>query len=167
MKFAVLLPVLMALGAGSSVMVFDKQHRRAGLAFFLAWFVPGAGHLLLGRPVKAAFLFLILAALYVTGLWLSGWKYVSFDDNPFYYVGQFGSGVTTLLAQLFEEPKAFPRPDFPTKWVDPAMLYVCVAGLLNIVVTVGVFDAVRPALKESGSPPSEPPKAVESLGEKK
>lgn len=24
------------------------------------------------------------------------------------------------------------------------MLYVCVAGLLNVVVTVGVFDAVRP-----------------------
>jgi uncharacterized protein DUF6677 len=167
MKFAVLLSLLMTLGAASSVMIFDKQHRRTGLAFFLAWFVPGAGHLLLGRPVKAACLFLILAAMYVTGLWLSGWRYVSFDDNPFYYVGQFGSGVTTLLAQLFEEPKAFPRPDFPTKWVDPAMLYVCVAGLLNIVVSVGVFDAARPALEASEASPSGPPQAPESPGEKK
>ncbi len=150
----------MGLGLMAATMLFDKHHRRTGAAFFLAWFVPGAGHLLLGRPVKAAVLFLILATLYVTGLWLSGWRYVSFDDNPFYYVGQFGSGVTTLLGQLFAEPKAFPREDLPTKWIDPALLYVCVAGLLNIVVTVGVFDAVRPTKAP------EPAKALEPEGEK-
>ncbi len=144
MRVGVFLAISMLAGLAASLMVFEKRHRRTGAAFFLAWFVPGAGHLLLGRHVKAAVLFSILAAMYVTGLWLSGWKFVSFDDNPFYYVGQFGSGLTTLLAQAFAEPKAFPRPDFPTKWIDPAMLYVCVAGLLNIVVTVGVFDAARP-----------------------
>jgi hypothetical protein len=156
----------MGLGLMAATMLFDKHHRRTGAAFFLAWFVPGAGHLLLGRPVKAAVLFLILATLYVTGLWLSGWRYVSFDDNPFYYVGQFGSGVTTLLGQLFAEPKAFPREDLPTKWIDPALLYVCVAGLLNIVVTVGVFDAVRPAPKASEAHPPGPAKAPEAEGEK-
>jgi len=135
---------VMILGLLAATLLLEREHRKTGAAFFLAWFVPGAGHLLLGRPVKAAVLFLILAALYVSGLWLSGWKLVSFDDNPFYYVGQFGSGITTVLGQLLAEPKAFPRDDLPTKWIDPAMLYVCVAGLLNIVVTVGVFDAARP-----------------------
>ena len=167
MKLMWPLTLFMAFGLLASQVVFSKEHRRTGLAFFLAWFVPGAGHLALGRPVKAAFLFFILATLYVSGLWLSGWKFVSFDDNPFYYVGQFGSGVTTLLAQVFEEPKAYPRADFPTKWIDPALLYVCVAGLLNIVVTVGVFDAARPSAKGSGEPPPGPPKAPESPGETK
>jgi len=145
----------MLMGLLGSAVFFEREHRKTGAAFFLAWFVPGAGHLLLGRPVKAAALFLILAGLYVTGLWLSGWRLVSFDDNPFYYVGQFGSGITTALGRLLAEPKAFPRDDLPSKWIDPALLYVCVAGLLNIVVTVGVFDAVRPA------------KAPEAGGEKK
>jgi len=135
---------MMLLGMLGAWFLLEREHRKTGAAFFLAWFVPGAGHLLLGRPAKAAVLFLILAGLYVSGLWLSGWKLVSFDDNPFYYVGQFGSGITTVLGQLLSEPKAFPRDDLPTKWIDPALLYVCVAGLLNIVVTVGVFDAVRP-----------------------
>ena len=145
MKLMWPMTLFMLFGLLASQVMFSKEHRRTGLAFFLAWFVPGAGHLVLGRPVKAAFLFLILAALYVSGLWLSGWRFVSFDDNPFYYVGQFGSGVTTVLAQVFEVPKAFPRPDLPIKWIDPALLYVCVAGLLNVVVTVAVLDAARPA----------------------
>ncbi|HKS16397.1 MAG TPA: DUF6677 family protein [Planctomycetota bacterium] len=154
MRFGLVLALVMLLASFSSFLLFDPRHRRTGFAFFAAWFVPGAGHLVLGRPVKALALFLILATLYVTGLWLSGWKYVSFDDNPFYYVGQFGSGVTTLLAQFFGEPKGYPSDAFPTKWVDPAMLYVCVAGLLNVVVTVGVFDAVRP--EEAAAAPGSP-----------
>jgi hypothetical protein len=143
-SFGYVLAALMLLGLLGSSVMFEREHRRTGAAFFLAWFVPGAGHLLLGRPVKAAVLFLILATLYVSGLYLSGWRLVSFDDNPFYYVGQFGSGITTALGRILAEPKAYPRADVPTKWIDPALLYVCVAGLLNIVVAVGVFDAVRP-----------------------
>ncbi|HZN61094.1 MAG TPA: DUF6677 family protein [Planctomycetota bacterium] len=143
-SFGYVLAGIMLAGLAASAVLFEREHRRTGAAFFLAWFVPGAGHLLLGRPVKAAVLFLILSTLYVTGLWLSGWKLVSFDDNPFYYVGQFGSGITMALGRLLAEPKGYPSDAFPTKWIDPAMLYVCVAGLLNVVVTVGVFDAARP-----------------------
>jgi TM2 domain-containing membrane protein YozV len=154
MKLWVPLTLFMLVAFLASLVLTEKRHRRTGVAFFLAWFMPGAGHLVLGRPGKAAALFLILAGLYVSGLWLGGWTYVSFDDNPFYYVGQFGSGITTLLAQVFENPKAFPREDLPTKWIDPALLYVCVAGLLNIVVTVGIFDAAKPA----PAPPAEGPK---------
>lgn len=150
MKFGLALALVMLLAMGASALLFDREHRKTAVAFFLAWMIPGAGHLLLGRPVKALALFLILAGLYVTGLWLCGWRHVSADDNVFYYVGQFGSGVTTLLGQLFSSPKAFPREDLPTNWIDPAMLYVSVAGLLNIVITVGVFDAARPAKAEEG-----------------
>ena len=144
MRALAILGVVTAIGFAGVFLMLERKHRRMGLALILGWLLPGAGHLSLGRPLKAASLFLILATLYVTGLWLSGWHFVSFDDNPFYYVGQFGSGVTTILAQLFGDPKAFPRPDLPPKWIDPAMLYVCVAGLLNVVVTVCVLDAARP-----------------------
>lgn len=120
MKFGLALALVMLLASCSSFLLFDPRHRRTGFAFFAAWFVPGAGHLILGRPVKALALFLILSTLYVTGLWLSGWKYVSFDDNPFYYVGQFGSGVTTLLAQFFGERRATrATPSRPSGSIPP------------------------------------------------
>jgi len=140
-SFGFVLAGLMLIGLLFSTVLFEPAHRKTGVAFFLGWFVPGAGHFLLGRRTKAASLFLILSLLYVVGLCMSGWRLVSFDDNPFYYVGQFGSGVTTLLGRLFAEPKAYPLEKFPPKWIDPGMLYVCVAGLLNIVVVMGVFNA--------------------------
>jgi len=142
-SFGVVLAGLMLVGLLFSTVLFEPAHRKTGAAFFLGWFVPGAGHLLLGRRGKAAVLFGILALLYVTGLYMSGWRLVSFDDNPFYYVGQFGSGVTALLGRALAEPKAYPIDAFPPKWIDPGMLYVCVAGLLNIVVIMGVFSAER------------------------
>lgn len=145
-SFGVVLSGLMLIGLLFSTVLFEPAHRKTGAAFFLGWFVPGAGHFLLGRRVKAVALFLILALLYVVGLSISGWRLVSFDDNPFYYVGQFGSGVTTLLGRLLAEPKAYPLEKFPPKWIDPGMLYVCVAGLLNVVVVMGVFNAERKAV---------------------
>ncbi|MBI4565050.1 MAG: hypothetical protein HY716_10200 [Planctomycetes bacterium] len=134
---------LMALGALASLLFGGGGSRRAGVAFFAAWFVPGAGHLILGRWVKALALFGLLAATYGTGLWLCGWRHVSFEDNPFYYIGQFGSGVTMFLGQLLGDPKAYPREDMPPSWFDNGMLYMCVAGLLNVVIMMSVFDAAR------------------------
>jgi hypothetical protein len=121
-------------------LLMQKGERRRGLAFVLAWFVPGAGHVALGKWKKGLFFFALLAATYVLGMWMVGFRSVAFDDNPFYFVGQYGSGVTFLLAKTFCAEKAFPRPDFPPSWYDPGLLYVCVVGLLNIVVMLNVLD---------------------------
>jgi hypothetical protein len=117
-----------------------RSQRRQAAAFFVGWIFPGAGHFLLGRWGKGLFFFFVLAATYVFGLWVSGWHTVSFDDNPFYYVGQYGSGLTMLVGGLLGEPKAFPRSDLPVRWFDPGLLYVCVVGLLNLVIMMSVFD---------------------------
>lgn len=122
--------------------------RRQGLAFLAAWLVPGLGHVLVGKPKKALFFALALGATYVFGLWLSGWRAVSFADNPFYHVGQYGSGLTSLLGVLLGDPKAFPRDDMPKSWFDPGLLYVCAAGLLNLVVTLNILDIRPPAPRD-------------------
>ncbi len=147
------------IGIGLTAIVCLSGHRRRqGLAFALGWLVPGAGHALLGRWGKAIFFFGILAATYIVGLWLSGWHTVSFDDNPFYYVGQFGSGLTVLLGHVLGTPKSFPRDDIPKSWYDPGLLYVCVVGLLNLVIMLGVFDvknadASQPSPAPTGAEP--------------
>src|SRR4029077_5651331 len=61
--------------------------------------------------------------------------------NPSHYVGQYGSGVTMLLAKLRGSEKAVVGPSLHPSWFDPGLLYVCVVGLLNLVVMLSVLDA--------------------------
>jgi len=157
--------VLLGVGLlGVVVNLFLTQgERRRGIAFVLAWLVPGAGHVLLGRWKKGLSLFAMLAATYVFGLWIVGFRTVSFDDNPFYYVGQYGSGATFLLARLLGEKKAYPLPDMQPSWFDPGLLYVCVVGLLNLVVMMNVLDlkaAGVPVKPAEAVPPATPAPSV-------
>ena len=158
MKFLILFAVM---GLGMVASALNPASRRQGVAFFAGWFVPGVGHVIMGRWVKGLAIFGLLGAAYVTGLCLCGWRTVAFEDNPFYYVGQFGSGVTTWLGQTLSNPKAYPPVDkFPPSWFDGGMLYVCVAGLLNLVVMMSVFDVKKAAVP--APPPVPAPVAQET-----
>ena|SRR6185295_2621409 len=113
-------------------------------AFLAAWLVPGAGHALLGKWKKGLFFFALLGATYVFGMWIAGFRPVSFDDNPFYFFGQYGSGVSFLVAKLRGAEKAIVRPEIHPSWFDPGLLYVCVVGLLNLVVMLNILDLTPP-----------------------
>jgi len=136
----------------SLIVFLPKGERVKGVAFFVGWLVPGAGHVLLGRWKKGLFFFAILGATYLFGMWISGFRPVSFDDNPFYFVGQYGSGLTLLIAKLRGAEKAIIRPGLDPSWFDPGLLYVCVVGLLNLVVMLSVLDAK--ALADAAGAPS-------------
>jgi len=141
---AVLVVGSVALGVS---LLAPPGERRRGAAFAAAWVLPGAGHAVLGRWKKGLFFLGILGATYLAGMGLVGFRAVSFEDNPFYYVGQYGSGLLMLLARVISSEKAVPRPDDPG-WFDPGLLYVCVVGLLNVVVALNVLD-----LRCPGAPP--------------
>lgn len=145
--------------------LLKKEERRRGAAFILAWMIPGAGHLFLGKWRKGLFFLFLLGATYLFGLWIVGFRAVSFDDNPFYYVGQYGSGATFLLARLMSVEKAYPREDAPG-WFDPGLLYVCVVGLLNLILMLNVLDlklpAPAPVVVPAPAAPAEPPKPAPS-----
>src|SRR6185295_4408713 len=96
-----------------------KGERIKGVAFLVGWLVPGAGHVLLGRWKKGLFFFSILAATYAFGMSITGWRPVSFDDNPFYFVGQYGSGATLLIAKLRGAEKAIVGSSLHPSWFDP------------------------------------------------
>lgn len=122
--------------------------RKYAVAFLLAWMVPGWGHLFLGQWKKALFFFATLGSLYLAGLWLTGFRTVGFDDNPFYFVGQFGSGLTALLGVLLGGVKAFPRADLPLGLYSPGLLYICISGLLNVVIMLNCFSPAGVASEE-------------------
>jgi hypothetical protein len=135
-----------------------EGERRRGVGFLLAWLIPGAGHVFLGRWKKGLCLLLLMASTYLFGMYVVGFRAVSFEDNPFYYVGQYGSGVTFLVAQVLGMEKAFPRQDNPS-WFDPGLLYVCVVGLLNLVLMINTLDLklAAPAPPAAAAPPGDSP----------
>ena len=45
---------------------------RTLLATFLAWLVPGAGHVMLGRTLRGVIIFIIIGAMFWTGVGLGG-----------------------------------------------------------------------------------------------
>ena len=120
------------------------------LAIALAWFVPGLGHLFLGRPRKALFFFATLTFTYILGYVLADFRFVRYDDNPFYYVGRYGSGLTMLATWLIRDNG--PRGISPLEYYEPGLLYMCSAGLLNVVLVLNLLS-----LKET---PSESPQGV-------
>ncbi len=151
------LTVVVMLPAALTLMVFfmsKEGERRRAVAFALAWLIPGAGHVFLGKWRKGLFLFAVLGLTCAAGLWITGFRAVSFDDNPFYYVGQYGSGALFAVSRVISPEKAYPRPDLPPSWFDPGLLYVCVTGLLNMVVTLNVL--VLPARPPDGPPEKKP-----------
>lgn len=134
-----------------------KGERIRAFAMLAGWLLPGAGHAVLGRWKKGLFFLALLSATYLFGLWITGFRPVSFDENPFYFVGQYGSGATFALAKLLGPEKSFPRAGLPVSWYDPGLLYVCVAGLLNLVVVFSLIDLPRTAAAPSEPAPSAAP----------
>lgn len=163
LKILLVLGGLILLAAGLAA---KKGERIRGLAFVAAWFLPGLGHALLGKWRKGLFFFLLLAATYLFGMSIAGFRPVSFDDNPFYFVGQYGSGATLLIAKLRGAEKAVLTDVIHPSWFDPGLLYVCVVGLLNLVLMLNILDvkiaSAAPAEKAPAAPaPAAPPPAAE------
>lgn len=149
--------VLLVAAGAALIFALDKAAgRRRAPALVAAWLVPGAGHVLLGKWRKGLFFFALLGVTYLFGLWIVDFRAVSFKDNPFYYVGQFGSALTMFLAKVISSQKAFPRDGLPPSWFDPGLLYVCVVGLLNLVVALNVLDVKVAKASPAPAAPSAP-----------
>ena len=77
------------------------------LAAFLAWLIPGLGHLYQGRRAKAGLFFVMIMGTFLYGLYLGGssevgWGRVVYASwSPewrLYYIGQVGVGLPALPA---------------------------------------------------------------------
>jgi hypothetical protein len=147
--------ILVLLGCLPAVALLgDRRHL---FAYVLAWLLPGLGHLYLGKKQKAWLFLTSILGLYLVGLAIGGFRTVGADDNPYYYAGKFGSGVTMLCAWALGAEKPFPTPTMSLLWFDPGLLYVAVAGLLNLVVALNVFLVELPESRPAGGEPAPPP----------
>ena len=92
------------LAAGDKGLVDDSTKRVSPtLALLAGWLVPGAGHLLLGKWIRAALLMISILAMFAIGIALQGKVYSPNTGEPLDilgFAGDLGAGVLYGLARL-------------------------------------------------------------------
>ena len=107
--------------------------------WLVSWLVPGAGHLLMGRPQKGVTFLAAITAMFAIGLALDG-RLFPFDFSeplvglaalanlatgaPYFIASVLGLGAGVVTSVAYEYGNAF----------------LIVAGLLNMLVALDAFD---------------------------
>jgi hypothetical protein len=122
--------------AGDKGLVDEPTNRVSPtIALIAGWLVPGAGHLLLGKWVRAGLLMVSILGMFAIGIALKGNIYSPNTGEPLDilgFLGDLGAGALYGLARLLgwgQAPVLVAVADYGTK-------FIVVAGLLNIVAAV-------------------------------
>ena len=107
----------------------------AGIVLIAGWLVPGLGHLLQGKWIRAVLLFVSITCMFSLGLAMHG-KIYSANSGELLemlgFVGDLGNGILYVLSAFFgwgQNVVQVVTADYGTKFIE-------VAGLLNFVSAV-------------------------------
>jgi hypothetical protein len=112
------------------------------LIFFLSWLVPGLGHLLQKKTVKAMVFFFGILALLAMGLLMNGKFYDTTVLHPLLllgFLGDLGSGIFFILISL----NHWAAGDITSVTFHYGTAYLAAAGLLNYLVALNAFDLAK------------------------
>lgn len=70
----------------------------AFVALVLAWLVPGAGHLYIGRAKRGLVIFVVIAATFWSGVAMGGVMTIDRQNEPWWFVADMLTGVHGLTA---------------------------------------------------------------------
>lgn len=111
---------------------------RGWVPLLLGWLVPGAGHLMLRRPIRAALIFVSVVAMYFLGIAMQGKIYGSAKDilDLLGLVGDLGSGLCFFLSKLF----GWGADSIQVTTADYGTRFMVMAGLLNVMAAVDAHN---------------------------
>lgn len=117
------------------------------LVILLGWLIPGGSFWVIGKRVKAVLLFSLITILLAVGLLFSDFRDIKYNDNPFYYLGRFGSGLTWLVTELITGD--VPQGIISLRYLEFGLLYICIAGALNVVILLSILMKESKCFEES------------------
>ncbi|HYT69156.1 MAG TPA: DUF6677 family protein [Vicinamibacterales bacterium] len=112
---------------------------RLALVCGLAWLIPGAGHLVVGRRQKGLIFFIALPLMFLTGLWLEGRLFPLELSDPLVFLGAIanrGIGAPFFLAKMFDAGAG----KVTAVSYEYGNTFLMTAGLLNLLVVLDAFD---------------------------
>ncbi len=105
----------------------------------MAILVPGLGHALLGHTRKGAIFFSALMAMFAIGLAFGGRLLPFTLSEPLVFLGAAAQWVL-LLPRILAGMAGIGQGDVVAVTFDYGNTFLIVAGLLNALVTLDVFD---------------------------
>jgi hypothetical protein len=112
-------------------------------AMLLAYLVPGAGHLYLGRRARAITFFCTVVILFVIGIAIDGDLYTINHANGSVLrmlaaLGSLGSGIIYWVADWMGV-----HGDMTSITVEYGTAFTITAGLMNLLLVVDAFDIAQ------------------------
>lgn len=109
---------------------------------FLAWLVPGLGHLVQGRVLRGVISSLTILLMFVLGVSIGGHIYGLRETSEgllssLFGLCDMGSGILYLFAK-FAGLAVNERPEQATS--EYGSVFLMVAGLLNLILALDAFD---------------------------
>jgi hypothetical protein len=104
----------------------------------LAWFIPGAGHLIQKRWIRGALLMISVVAMFILGLAMQGHVYKPNGGDILDilgFVGDVGAGGLYILARANDWGQAA----IAHATADYGSKYLIVAGLLNFIAVADAY----------------------------
>ena len=154
----------------------------------LAWIVPGAGHVFIGRPVRGIVLCLTIAATFWAGVAMGGVMTVDPVNEPWWFVADLFTGVHGIAAWQLQQrtwrslggeeprqrPSALSRDPMEATAVMDAKLQGrglaltsptdtvarAYSGIAGLMNVMCIFDAMMLSLMGMRSEPAPPVKAA-------
>ncbi len=109
------------------------------IAGFAGWLVPGLGHFILGKNIRALILFLSITTMFFTGLLLHGNFYTTTGGNPLLLLaklGNIGNGIFYFVVRQFE----LLRVDYSSPTYEYGTAFMAISGFLNFLSALNAFD---------------------------
>jgi len=116
---------------------------RTVFALLLAYLVPGAGHLYLGRRARAITFFCIIVVMFLIGIAIDGDLYTIGQANGSVLrmlaaLGSLGSGVMYWIATSMGV-----HGDVTSITFEHGTAFTITAGLMNLLLVLDVFDIAQ------------------------
>ncbi len=106
-----------------------------------AWLVPGLGHLLLGRRLRAAVFAAVILAAFVLGIALDGELILPHGGDPLSYlaaVASLGSGILFVIAKLASLGEGV----VTAASYEYGNTFLLTAGMMNLLLVLDTYDIV-------------------------
>jgi hypothetical protein len=108
-------------------------------ALIVGWLIPGAGHLMTGRWVRALLLFVSIGAMFWLGIAMQGKLYVPNTGDVLEmlgFAGDLGNGIFYGLGRILD----LGHIAVQTATADYGTKFIVVAGLLNFISAVDAHN---------------------------
>lgn len=112
------------------------------LLLALGWLVPGLGHLLLGRRLRAAVFFAVIAVAFVVGILLQGELTLPKPGDPLSYLAAIaivGNGAPFFLARYF----GLGQGVVTAAGYEFGNTFLLTAGMMNLLLLLDIYEIVR------------------------